>query len=233
MEFRVIKLLVHPGDSVLDLGANMGFYTKPFSDLVGPTGRVFSFEPLPANLEILEHMVWKLHLSNVEVFRYAVSDTNDNVALEIPLWESGEENVYEAKVMRGRVDSKHRLVIAQARTIDSLFSTIPLKFTFMKCDIEGHEFHALRGSQFVIEQSRPACMIEVMGNADAPNSEARKTFELLQRWGYVAYCFDGARMTRQQKPPRGQEKGVDYFFLTQTHVELLLKNGISVVNTGA
>jgi len=47
IEFAVIKNLIGADDCVLDLGANMGFYTKLFSGLVGPHGSVFSFEPVP------------------------------------------------------------------------------------------------------------------------------------------------------------------------------------------
>ena len=48
------RKLVKPGDTVLDIGANIGALTLPLSDMVGPTGRVFAFEPHPQNFMLLK-----------------------------------------------------------------------------------------------------------------------------------------------------------------------------------
>ena len=52
-EFAIVDRLVSPGDWVLDIGANIGQYTKRFSDLVGHSGRVIAFEPVPDTFELL------------------------------------------------------------------------------------------------------------------------------------------------------------------------------------
>jgi len=48
LDFKVVKTLVAPGDSVVDIGANIGVYTKYLSDLLGNQGRVYSIEPVPS-----------------------------------------------------------------------------------------------------------------------------------------------------------------------------------------
>lgn len=42
-----------PGDWALDIGANVGHYTKRMSDLAGPEGRVIAFEPVPDTFAVL------------------------------------------------------------------------------------------------------------------------------------------------------------------------------------
>ena len=91
-DLKVVEHLIKPGDSVVDIGANTGLYTKRMSELVGRDGRVFSIEPVPLTFDILGFNVGKLGLTNVELINCAISDTNGSVIVEVPLYESGEEN---------------------------------------------------------------------------------------------------------------------------------------------
>lgn len=52
-EFSLLNAFIAHGDWVLDIGANIGHYTRRLSDLVGPAGRVIAFEPIPQTFEVL------------------------------------------------------------------------------------------------------------------------------------------------------------------------------------
>ena len=71
-EAALLPSLIRSGDSVADIGANVGYYTRQLASLVGRDGRVYSFEPLAENFEILETVVRKGHLENVRCFRTAL-----------------------------------------------------------------------------------------------------------------------------------------------------------------
>jgi FkbM family methyltransferase len=73
---RVCKQCLHTGMTAIDIGAHAGYFTFLFSRLVGPTGKVFAFEPHPTNFHILQNNVTRHRLTNVVMLQKAVSDTN-------------------------------------------------------------------------------------------------------------------------------------------------------------
>ena len=66
--------ILKTGGIFYDIGANVGFYTLFGSSLVGPKGKVYSFEPLPRNLKYLYHHLHLNKITNVTVFECAVSN---------------------------------------------------------------------------------------------------------------------------------------------------------------
>lgn len=221
VSFKVIKHLVGYGDCVIDVGANIGVYTKYLSVLVGIHGRVYSVEPIPLTFEILYSNVRKLELKNVELINYAISDTNGSVLMEVPLYESGGENFYEARIMEGNTNSSLRRVRVESKTIDYLFSALPYNISFIKCDVEGHELRCIKGAMKIIKESKPAWLIEISGDPDSLKSTFYEIFKLLNEEGYEAYWFDGISLNKWCS----DDKSVNYFFLALKHLRVLQEQG--------
>lgn len=212
-EFRIIAQLMAPGDSAVDLGANFGWFTLFLSRTAGPTGTVFSLEPVPLNFDVLTGIVRALELRNVRCLPYAVSDTDGMRTIAVPAAGVGE-NLYEARVVEdGTAADGHRHAIP-SRTMDSLFADASERITFVKCDIEGHELACLHGAGRFIERHRPAWLMEVWGDPDDASSAGGKTFAAMRTRGYVPYVLDGERLRLRR---RGERQN-DYFFLTDDHV---------------
>jgi FkbM family methyltransferase len=208
-DFPPLRYLIGAGDHVVDVGANFGLYTKWLSHCVGEAGRVYAVEPIPQTCEILRYCVNKLGLTNAEVINCAVSDSKGGVSMEVPRFSSGGENYYEARIVKEEPKGPLRLVRVPCQTIDGLLAEKPNPISFLKVDVEGHELRVLRGARRTIERSKPAWLIEVSDSPDDPQSTARELFRLLERYGYSALWFDGARL-------RLREAGVqstNYFFL--------------------
>jgi len=227
-ELRVVRYLVKPGDTVIDIGANIGIYTKILSELVGPNGHVYSIEPFPPTFEILCHNVKKLHLDNVEPLNFAVSDSESIVTMALPYDSSGVETHYRASVVTHHVeDEKTETTKVQAATIDSRFLSETGTISFIKCDVEGHEPECIKGAVKFLAQSQAAWLIEVSGEPDDENSAAHNVFSVLHDHGYSAWWYDGSKL-RKRRPG---DKSTNYLFLKDNHIDILNKSELELLST--
>ena len=151
-EYYQLPQFVRRGDWVLDIGANVGYYTMRFSELAGQEGRVFAFEPITATCEILSFMVRFSRHPNVTVINAAVSDKTELLRFSITNNRHGLPDYFTA---RATDDGTYA---AFATTIDSL--SLPQRVAFVKIDTEGAEKSVLRGMQALLERDHPVLVIE-------------------------------------------------------------------------
>ena len=115
----IAKRLISPGDTVLDIGANIGQYTRFMSHCVGPTGHVYAFEPIPATFDFLSNNVRELGLGNVEPLNFALSDTEETITMVIPTYRWGAECWYDARVKTNKANPAWREIQVRSRRLDS------------------------------------------------------------------------------------------------------------------
>jgi FkbM family methyltransferase len=227
-ELKIIRYLVKPGDSVIDIGANVGVYTKILSGLVGPDGHVYSIEPFPTTFEILRYNVRKLHLDNVEHLNIAISDSERIVTIALPYNSSGAEIHYRAFIVTNDAEkSKMEMTNVQATTIDSKFLSESGTISFIKCDVEGHEPACIKGAAKFLVQSQAAWLIEISGEPDDPDSTAHNVFKTFHNQDYSAWWYDGSKLKRR----RPRDKSTNYFFLKENHVDILKKSELELLTT--
>jgi FkbM family methyltransferase len=225
-ELRVIGYLVKPGDSVIDIGANIGVYTKIFSELAGPDGHIYSIEPFPSTFEILCYNIKKLRLDNVEPVNVAISDSQTVVAMALPHDPSGAETHYRASIVKNHADTRKETTNVQAITIDSKFLKTPGTISFIKCDVEGHELACIKGAAKFLARSQPAWLIEVSGEPDDKDSDAHYVFKILEDHDYSAWWYDGSKL-RERRPG---DKSTNYFFLKDNHIDILNKSELEFLS---
>jgi len=153
IEFGILSKWVKQGDWVLDIGANIGHYTLRLSEKVGITGRVLAFEPVLKTFELLAANVILAQSNNVTLFNVAVSESTETKDMFIPIFDTGLEDFYSARLING-IGGMHVFCL----NIDSL--NIPKQVKFIKIDIEGHEIFALRGMKNLITRDHPILIIE-------------------------------------------------------------------------
>lgn len=142
--------MVRPGDCVLDIGANVGYYTLLLSKLVGPTGHVFAFEPIAQTAEVLLFMCKFAPHRNITVFQMAASDRAGLIGFDIPLAGSGLPDYFRASMGAGQD--------IYCAPLDSF--QFPARISFIKLDAEGSEAAVLRGAQRLISSDRPTILSE-------------------------------------------------------------------------
>lgn len=205
---------ISPGDHVLDIGANIGIFSRFLARLVGQNGHVYAFEPIPQILGFLRHNLTKLQLPQVEVLPFALSDSDRIDKMVIPKYRWGSDCWYDAMIKSQTANSRWREMEVHCKTLDSF--SLP-KISFIKCDANYHELAVLRGGPELIRKYHPAMLIEVNPDPDDPSSTAFETFALLAAEGYGAYCFSAGRMLPREPGQRSQ----NYFFLTAKHFSSL------------
>lgn len=146
-ETKVVQKNVKSGMTILDIGANSGYYSIKCSKLVGETGKVYAFEPEPTNFGLLSTNVEINSLKNVTQFRLAVSDKNERNCLYVYPEATGNHSLS----YRGGTPSQ--LEVHCVRLDDFLPEQGVEKVDFIKMDIEGSEGRALEGMVKTIERN--------------------------------------------------------------------------------
>ena len=152
-EFLILDQLISAGDWVIDVGANVGHYTKRFSDLVGPRGRVIAVEPVPDTFALLASNVAALRYRNVTLLNLAASDQTTVVGIQMPDFETGLKNYYQATVTTQASELQVMTV-----ALDSL--AFIHRIGLVKIDAEGHDPVVLRGMEQLLTRDHPILIVE-------------------------------------------------------------------------
>lgn len=183
------------GATFLDIGANVGFFSLQAASLVGPTGRVYAFEPDPRLHEALVRSARANELANLAAFPIALSDrdgelpffrAHDGTASSLVPEAPGYETRY-AETTTARVTTLDRLV--DRGEIDLRGAAL------IKVDVEGEEVRTIAGMLSAIRNASPSIWCEVRGphgSTRAPGTYAAVA-EQLASVGYRPYWWDGAR----------------------------------------
>lgn len=178
-----------PGMTFYDVGANIGFFAVIAARLVGPSGHVVCFEPLPENARQIEYNARLNGFSNIAVRCEALGGSN-----RTDTFNTSAEPTWGMLSTVGKTPGQPSGRIAvTVRTLDSLFSegVIP-RPDFIKMDIEGAEIEALAGGSACVREHLPIFVIEMHRNNAA-------VIESLNRLGYVATVL-GSSMSVEEVP---------------------------------
>jgi len=128
-----------PGDTVVDLGANIGYFTLLMSKLVGPSGRVISIEAAPKAAGILRGNIAANGCRNVDVREVAVAEKPGEIKLFHSRW--GDTNTGAATLVEGRGSA--RFDVVKTDTLLNILADDAPRVSFIKIDIEGAELSVL------------------------------------------------------------------------------------------
>lgn len=155
--FRYLRETVKEGDEILEVGANVGIFTVLLARWTGLRGRVHAFEPTPRARKTLQtHLMLNHVAERVTIIPEAVSDSPGRAAF-FTVGTSGE-NTLSPK--HARIPSAERIEV-QVTTIDAYCKKYKIVPSLIKIDIEGYEFHALRGARQTIERYAPNIVVEL------------------------------------------------------------------------
>ena len=178
---RLFSELVKEGMTILDIGANEGYYSTLFARLMHDKGRVLAFEPDPDNSQWLKKNISVNGYQCIELHEYALSD------------REGDTTFYPGGGVGSLVHNPSPLayfhgpsepVTVRTRTLDNVLREANIKnVDLMKIDVEGADLLVLKGAKRTLETMN----VRILMDVDVRGDERRELFDLLKSCGFSLY----------------------------------------------
>lgn len=178
----VVKALVKPGWTFVDVGANLGWFSLLAAGLAGPNGHVVAVEPNPANVALLQASARDNGFSNISALTVAASDGPGALALE-----TDGSNGRVIPVQGPPAQPVRASYVVAAQPLDTLLAQPGLaRVDMVKLDVEGAEPAVLQGAQQVLGRDHPVLVSEFYPLAldSSPWGSARRLLATLRDLGY-------------------------------------------------
>ncbi|MEX1120802.1 MAG: FkbM family methyltransferase [Balneolales bacterium] len=194
---------IREGNTIFDIGANLGYYSVQFAEKTGNKGSVYSFEPLDYQLQYLKQNISLNRLDHITVEKQIVSD------------RAGEQTIYFSSSKNSGQSSIH--------TPTKTFESIPAitlddycrenniaRIDLIKIDVEGHEYKVVTGMESLLSsKSVGSLFIEINdANLKQSGSSGKELVNFLNNKGYKAYKITETGITAYQG---NQDESLIYF----------------------
>ena len=206
-ELVILPHAVREGETVFDIGANYGLYAYHLGPLVGKTGKVFCFEPIPFTARTFQLVSRLLRFQNVELVEKGCSDHDGTVQFTLPVMDNGA--IAAGLVhLHGRDDERSgahersgitttRDISADVVTLDAFLPDVH-ELSLIKCDIEGADLLALRGARRLIERHHPTVICEINPSfLDGFGLSVDELVSFFTDRGYGMYLLEDGRLVEK------------------------------------
>ena len=189
-EREFLNNFLRPGDTFVDVGANIGLFTLIAVNRVGAEGQVIAFEPTPETFARLVQNVQSSGCRNISCEQLALSDKSGKIEMTKSIdgfdaWNSLASPKKGQALVKGTIQATTWTDYAQEHGLAG-------RVTMMKIDVEGWETWVLEGGRkFLSRADAPLLQVEFTdGAARAAGSSCRELYERLTGMGYGIFAFD-------------------------------------------
>ena len=188
MEPELTEALLHlvkPGQTTVDIGMHLGYFTTLFAGLVGPSGKVHAFEPTPSTREIAALNTKRF--SNVTVHPNAMWSHHETMTFH----DYGLAHMAFNSVTAARLDHEVLSVCehqVEAISLDQFREQLASRIDIIKIDAETAEEQSLQGARNLLQEDQPLLTLEV-GDEGAESGRSLKLIETLATMNYHAWEF--------------------------------------------
>jgi FkbM family methyltransferase len=223
----ITETLINPGDTCVDIGANMGSYTFLMASQASPSGRIYAFEPLQ---NLYHNLLNSVKLNALEdtivVENYSVHSCSQEV-LKIYVSTDARNSGISSKICYGDFLNEQNFIesstiafadYGQANAIDHCH--------FVKIDVEGSELEVIRGmSDCLANQKVDYLLVE-----QAAGSETQK---ILNQFGYQHWFIDENKCLLLHQDRVAERQFGNYLFVSPNCFQIFQKNYIPYFETAA
>jgi FkbM family methyltransferase len=198
IQMDIFKKLIKEGDTVFELGAHIGYISLYFSKLAGQSGKLYVFEPGANNLPYVRENIAHSKIKNIQLVEKAVSDTNGTASFYLENLTGQSNSLVKDYRVTKKIQSKsfvelnkNEVQVETIRLDDFVQQNNIRSINFIKIDIEGAEYMAIKGMPEILAYMKPTMMIEVTENHEA-------LFNLLREKSYV-FIDEYSNMVEEKK----------------------------------
>lgn len=207
-----LRHLISKNNVVIDIGANLGYYTIPLAKRVGPGGFVYAVEPVRQVRVVLKNNIGKRR--NIKVLPYALGSENKNIRMgnntlaEKGIIATGSHFVLE------KDDTALNEFSAEMRRGSELFKNLE-KLDFIKCDVEGYETVIIPEMECILTKHKPIMLIETK------NEKRVFLLNYLLERGFKGYVLENKKLIPADNSEEKTED--DIIFIHNSNITLLNK----------
>jgi FkbM family methyltransferase len=187
-----------------DIGANLGLFTLTAARRVGPTGRVYAFEPSQREAQHLRHNIELNGLTNVTIVTQAVSDQCGTTRFAIAA-DGGHNSLMKNAHPQQQIQAWQEVELI---TLDAFIAAhkVPQVY-FMKIDVEGAEVNVLRGASHLLNSPQPPVILCEFCDATAAgfNSSGRALYDTFVSFGYQLFSLPESGQSALTSAPRQEQ----------------------------
>ena len=204
-----IKGCLKPGDSFIDIGANIGYYSLLAAGLVGPAGRVVAIEAVPRTFNLLKDNLTANRVANVRPLNIAVWDRNQTLTMFIePSRITGTSTSIPAWAEKWSLGGRCEV---PADALPALLQPEEVRLArLIKIDVEGAEWRVASGMMPMLKTARHdvEIIIEIATELEVEGKTCRDVFSLFREAGFFPYLIENdysphpISRTRPVKSPR-------------------------------
>jgi FkbM family methyltransferase len=185
-----VKKLIKKGDTIVDIGANLGYYSVLFAKWTGPKGKVIGVEPIHIYNKLYKEITAKFN--NTTLYPYALGNEDKEIEMVAPnydgIFHTGLPHVYNKRTDGNINDKMFRFTAKMVRPVE-LLSSIP-RIDYIKCDVEGFEYTILHEMEEIIKKDRPIIQIEIWSTYE------EKVNHLLNEIDYEPFKLHNGKLVR-------------------------------------
>jgi FkbM family methyltransferase len=188
-ESELVSRLVRQGDTCIDAGSHIGYYTCLLARLVGEAGRVYAFDANPQACETANRNLSLNGLTCAEVFHTALSDHEGSLPFHI----SSDEQTGLSSV--GPIPTSKQTIQVPCARLETFLQNRGIEhIRLLKIDVEGSEEMVLRGlGRFLTSHATDFILVELYDERlQVMDTCTEKVKEILQNAGYRAWTYDNA-----------------------------------------
>lgn len=220
---KAMQKEIKPGDIVVDIGANIGYYALLEARLVGKKGKVYAIEPVPKNIELLTKNIELNNYSNIEVFQMAIGSENKKDFIHISklrnICSMAQQEIY-------RSTYTHKVPV-QVITLDDFLKDKAYP-DLVRMDVEGYEFEIIKGMKETLKVNNPLKLFVEL-HLDLLKDKAKSFLKTLKGFGFEVKMVSNEPVPSLQKSKLrwkitnilGKKIDAEYGYLNMNMDELL------------